>query len=314
METRANYVLLGAVSIVGIALLMLFAMWLARAQWSTEYATYDVVFEGAVRGLANGGEVRFNGIKVGEVERLRIDEDDEGRVIARVRISADTPVKSDSVGQLEQIGLTGVTLIQLSAGDPNEDILRQGLGQPVPRIQGRPDPVAEIFEAGGDIATRASQALAAAQGFLTEENIARLSATVANIETITGAVASQAEQLEQAGAAVVALRDSGQEIAALARDARATLARIDANGTEVMTDAGRAVTSIADAAERAERLIAELETTATEVNSQTLPEMTMAAQDVRRLSVALERLAAEVEEDPYGFVFQRSRPTIEVRP
>ena len=33
METRANYVLLGGAAIVGAALMMLFAMWLARAQW-----------------------------------------------------------------------------------------------------------------------------------------------------------------------------------------------------------------------------------------------------------------------------------------
>jgi hypothetical protein len=39
-----------------------------------------------------------------------------------------------------------------------------------------------------------------------------------------------------------------------------------------------------------------------------------ASQDVRRLSSALERLAIDVDEDPYSFIFEQSRPTVEVAP
>ncbi|MBC7769231.1 MAG: MCE family protein, partial [Phycisphaerales bacterium] len=116
METKANYVFIGAATIAGAVLIMLFAMWITGGELRRGYNEYDVVFDDPVRGLTEGGEVRFNGIKVGEVDALRIDPDNTNRVIARIRVSTDVPVKTDSTAQLEPIGLTGVTLIQLSPG------------------------------------------------------------------------------------------------------------------------------------------------------------------------------------------------------
>ncbi|MFZ4121496.1 MAG: MlaD family protein [Caulobacterales bacterium] len=314
METRANYVLLGGAAIVGAALIMLFAMWLARASWSTQYSMYEVVFEGAVRGLSNGGEVRFNGIKVGEVEELTIDPRNANRVLALVRVRATTPVKVDTLGQLEQIGLTGVTLIQLSGGTPSAPILRQGLGQPVPQIRGLPDPLAEIFMAGEDIATRASETLAAAQGLFTEENIDAVSKMLRDLSAVSSELAANRAAIADAAAAARAIREGSEAVSVLATDAQGRLANLDARSSAVLEETQVAVSNLNVAVLSARDLMTELEDTATTVNAQTLPEMTLAAQDIRRLSVALERLAGEVEEDPYGFVFDQSRPTVEVRP
>ena len=54
METRANFVLLGAVAIIGAALVMIFAAWMIGSDWRGGFNTYDVVFEGPVRGLRGG--------------------------------------------------------------------------------------------------------------------------------------------------------------------------------------------------------------------------------------------------------------------
>ena len=122
-------------------MLMLFAMWMTTGDFRRGFNEYDVVFDDPVRGLTEGGEVRFNGIKVGEVESLRIDPDNTNRVIARIRVSADVPVKADTEAQLEPIGLTGVTLIQLSPGSADCGIAAAGLfGAPPPRIQGQGQP------------------------------------------------------------------------------------------------------------------------------------------------------------------------------
>src|SRR5258706_9730376 len=116
METRANYVLLGVFTIaMGLATIF-FSLWISKAQFA-ESATYDIVFQGPISGLAKGGDVRFNGIKVGDVKSLRIDPEDAQRVVARVGIDVHTPVRTSSEAQLEGLGLTGVTLIQLTAGN-----------------------------------------------------------------------------------------------------------------------------------------------------------------------------------------------------
>ena len=59
-----------------------FVVWLARLQFAKQYDYYDVDFKGPVRGLSSGGEVYFNGIKVGEVTKLSLDKANPNRVVA----------------------------------------------------------------------------------------------------------------------------------------------------------------------------------------------------------------------------------------
>ena len=72
METKANYVLIGAFTLGVVAFALLFALWAAR--WSSQQAwdVYDVVFNEAVTGLSEGGTVQYNGIAVGTVEDLSL--------------------------------------------------------------------------------------------------------------------------------------------------------------------------------------------------------------------------------------------------
>src|SRR3972149_9490949 len=151
METRANYVLVGAFTIVVFALGMLFTLWLTNSLAHRGFARYDIVFQGPVRGLVKGGEVRFNGIKVGEIEKLNLDEENPERVIARVRIEDSTPVRTSSEAKLEALGLTGINLIQLTAGDTKDPLLRHRPGRPPPRIVATPGALDDLVASGQEI-------------------------------------------------------------------------------------------------------------------------------------------------------------------
>jgi phospholipid/cholesterol/gamma-HCH transport system substrate-binding protein len=71
MEKDANYALVGLSTLILFIGMVIFAVWLARISFSREYDIYDIVFQGPVRGLSQGGEVHFNGIKVGRWARSR---------------------------------------------------------------------------------------------------------------------------------------------------------------------------------------------------------------------------------------------------
>ena len=162
-------------------------------------------------GLTIGGEVRFNGIKVGEVRNLRIDPDNTARVIARVRISSDVPVREDSEGQLEPIGLTGVTLIQLSAGQGDE-LRPSGFGPP-PQIRGRGSQIDIIINQGENIVMRASEAMAAVRDLLTDENIARVTRIIENLETVSAQLADTRSVITQSGEAAIAVTGAANDFA-----------------------------------------------------------------------------------------------------
>ncbi len=282
METKANYVFIGTATVVGILLIMLFAMWISSGEFNRGFNTYDVVFDDPVRGLSEGGEVRFNGIKVGEVDSLRIDPDNTNRVIARIRVSTDVPLKTDSEAQLEAIGLTGVTLIQLSAGSADAELIRGTFGGPPPRIQGRGSQIDQIVARGEEVALRASEAMASVRDLLTEENIAKVTAILQNLEEIS-------EQLNSRDSIVTQSGEAAREISVLARQLQGEVNQL-----------GPAIEQINSAASVA--------------SGETLPELTLAAEDIRRAAVSITRFADGLEENPSILTPQSPRPTVELEP
>lgn len=310
METRANFMLLGGFALFAVTLAFVFSLWLAGDDWSRSYAEYDVVFEGPVRGIARNGEVRFNGIKVGEVVDLRLDPGDANRVLARIRIDAATPVRTDSDAQVEPIGVTGLNLIQISAGSPQADYLKPEFGRPRPQILARRGQFEEILASGEEIARQASETLAKAQGLLTSENVKRFESILLNIDAITRQLAADANGVKAAGEAATALRDAALAIQGTAealgdlttsQDGQIRKAVAD---TQILIDtSNKAMSDVGKAAQSIEAVLG----TAT-------PDISAAAQELRELSETLQRLAADVNESPTAFLAGETKPRISVRP
>src|ERR1700759_5437293 len=124
MENKYTFALEGLSSLILFIGLVIFVVWLARISFSQEYDLYDIVFDGPVRGLNQGGEVHFNGIKVGEVTKIALDRPTPSRVIARARVTSDVPIRVDSYATLEPQGITGVNYIQITAGTPSKPLLK----------------------------------------------------------------------------------------------------------------------------------------------------------------------------------------------
>ncbi len=282
METKANYVMIGAATVIGAVLIMLFTLWISSGDFRRGFNEYDIVFDDPVRGLTEGGEVRFNGIKVGEVDSLRIDPDNTNRVIARVRVSTDVPVKTDTEAQLEPIGLTGVTLIQLSPGGAEAELLRSSFGGPPPRIRGRGSQIDILVARSEDIALRASEAMAAVRDLLTDENIARVTRIVQNLETVSNQLADRQGVVMQSG-------EAAREITLLARDLRNNVAELD-------------------------EAIGQVNQAAAVAGGETLPQISLAAEEIRNAAASINRVAANLEENPSVLTPRAPRPTVELRP
>jgi phospholipid/cholesterol/gamma-HCH transport system substrate-binding protein len=287
MDTKANFIRIGAATVIGVLLIMAFAAWISSSDLRRGANEYDVVFDEPVRGLTEGGEVRFNGIKVGEVRDLRIDPDNPNRVIARVRISSDVPVREDSEGQLEPIGLTGVTLIQLSAGAGEE--LRPNAFAGVPQIRGRGSQIDLIVAQGEAIVMRASEAMAAVRDLLTDENIARVTRIIENLESVSTQLADTRSVISRSGEAAGAITVAANDFAALTVQLRSDLAALDS-------------------------ALSEINDTAAVASGETLPELTRAAEEIRRAATAVSRVANNLEENPSILTPQAPRPTVELRP
>ena len=221
MERDAHYAAVGIATVALLAALAVFAIWLARLQFNSDYDVYDIVFYGPVRGLSEGGEVHFNGIRVGEVTDLNLDPNKGDQVIARIRIDGTTPVRVTSRAQLEPQGITGLNYIQITAGNPNSAILKtQYPDNVVPVIQSQPSPIAELLSGSGAVLAQTVDALNRINRVMSDDNIRSFSTSVKNVEALTTELEARKGMFQELEAAIANANRAVVEYQALAADAR----------------------------------------------------------------------------------------------
>ena len=90
METRAHHVLIGLFTVLVVGAALMFALWLGKSDADRQFEVYDIVFQEAVSGLSKGGTVEFNGIKIGEVTSIKLD--DPKRVVVIAAVDKNAPI------------------------------------------------------------------------------------------------------------------------------------------------------------------------------------------------------------------------------
>jgi phospholipid/cholesterol/gamma-HCH transport system substrate-binding protein len=185
METRANYVLIGAFTLAGIVLGLAFFVWLAKFQIDRQYAYYDVLFED-VSGLSRAADVRFSGLSVGQVVSLELNNQGAGRVRVRIEVASDTPIHEGATAQLQSQGVTGVSLVSVSGGDSDKPLLRETAAGGVPVIPGERSVVQSLTEDAPDLLTESIKLVRDFQGIVGSENQAKVAGILANVEAASG--------------------------------------------------------------------------------------------------------------------------------
>lgn len=184
METRANYILIGVFTLLAILGTLGFFIWLASVQVNKQYQSYGILFED-VSGLDSSGDVSFNGISVGKVIGLRIAEHDPSKVFTTIEIEADTPVRSDTVAQLQSQGVTGVAYISLSGGTPAAPaLIANDDGWMI--IPSRRSTVQTLVQDAPDLLIEATKLLEQFQALTGPENQAYVTNILRNLDASSG--------------------------------------------------------------------------------------------------------------------------------
>jgi phospholipid/cholesterol/gamma-HCH transport system substrate-binding protein len=312
MERDAHYALVGLISAVLFVGVLVFVVWLARLQFNTQYSIYDVDFKGPVRGLSSGGEVFFNGIKVGEVTKLSLDKSDPNRVRARIRTTADAPVRVDSYATLEPLGITGVNYIQLSAGTPTKPLLRDVTpeGQ-VPLIHSRRGALEGLLEGGGDVLARSVEALNRVNQLLSDQNIANFDATLSNIKDATALAKNQKQLFADLDKTVKSIDASSQRIAVLSNDADHLLT---VDGRQTLTKLDGAIDELKGATADARTLVDSVQGPTANFAATGLPQLTRTIVSLQTAADSVNRLVMEVEQNPRLVLTKPPAKTVEVKP
>ena len=185
METRANYVLIGAFTLAVIAAAFGFVLWFQSLHTTKQRSPLRVIFEGPASGLRNGGNVNFNGIRIGEVISVKLDN--PRRVVALAMIENNAPIRKDTAVGLEFQGLTGVAAISLKGGDeaaPPVPLDEDG----IPVLTADPNALQDVTEAIRATLQNVNRIVA--------DNQQSVKNSLKNLETFTQALARNSEKID----------------------------------------------------------------------------------------------------------------------
>ena len=181
MKTRASNLTIGSTTLAVIAAAFVGFLGFQKIHGIQQRGPLRIVFEGSASGLRKGGSVNFDGVQVGEILSLTLDN--PRKVVALVRLDNNAPIRKDTVVGLEFQGLTGVAAISLTGG--------AAAAAPVPLDEdGVPVLTADLSETESirDTLHNVDRALVG--------NQAMLQNALLNFETYTASLASKGDAID----------------------------------------------------------------------------------------------------------------------
>ena len=312
MERNANYALVGLGSAILFIGLLVFVVWLTGSKFNKDYDLYDIVFQGPVRGLAKGGEVHFNGIKVGDVTDISLDKKNPQLVIARAKVTADVPIRADSYATLEPQGITGVNYVQITAGTASRPLLKDTVpeGQ-VPFLQSRRDALSDLLAGGGFVLQKTVDALNRVNRILSDENIKTITAMFSDVQAVTAELRERKSVIADAQKTMQNAAQAAQSIRELA-DSSKNL--VNGEGKQTITKLSDAATQLEAGIKDLSAMVAKLQGPTTDFATNGLPQLTATMGSLQRATDNLNGLLSDVRNDPRGLVGKPPAKEVEVKP
>lgn len=303
METRANHVWVGAVTLLLLGALALFFVWLAGLGKGAQ-DQYDIFFKQSVAGLATGSQVSFAGVPVGQVREIELWETDPGFVRVRVEVKEEVPILVGVTATI-QGSFTGVSTILLDGARRGAPPLTCGDGaggtacpEGVPVIPTKPGGLGELLANAPLLLERLATLTERLSSMLSDDNQASIAGILANTNRMTADFASATPQVERTLAELqVTLREASESLDAFEKVLGSTDKLLNEEGQNLAAQM-RSTLSSADAA--AKSLSATLEDArpaARQLSESTLPAAEAALQDLRATSKALRSVTEKIESE-----------------
>ncbi len=281
METKANYIAVGAFVLACMLALVVTVLWLAGVQYAQEFVYYQTTFSGSVTGLGKGTVVRYNGIEVGRVDGLDFAKDDPSSVVATLQVRPDLNIHDDAIASIASQGLTGGSYIEIDGGKKKdkESVLPHTTSNPYPSIKSQPSTLAQLAETAPKVVEKVNQIADKLNLLLNDQNRKAIGDILANLDTVTATFAARSGDIDatlrNTAAATRNLEVASRDLHPTLMQADATLRRLD----KLSLDADNVVTG--DGIAQLSALIA----------------------DGRRLVTSLTKLSDELNREPTRVIF-----------
>ena len=303
METRANYVAVGAFVLVCMVGIVVALLWVAGHQYRQAYAYYQTYFYGSVTGLGTGTAVRYNGIEVGRVTGLDFDRNNPRLVVGTLEIRADLTIREDAWASIESQGLTGAAYVEITGGSAASPPIQVKDGQTYPVINSKPSPVEQLLANTPALLNKLSEIADRLADLMNDQNRAAIAATLANLRDTTAVFSRRSGEID---ATLTNLAGATRQLDGTLTELHGVLAK--AGGATDRLD--RALVTADTAAKRVAQLTDDLDDVVRhskgelqEATSEGVAQVTALIAELRPLVANLNRLSRDLDRTPTKLLF-----------
>ena len=294
METRANHVWVGAVSLVLLAALAVFIVWLAG--WgASDRKQYDIFFPQAVEGLTEGSQVSFAGVPVGKVDDMNLWEKDPQFVQVRISVDNEVPILRGTTATV--LGsFTGVSTIQLDGARRGQPPITRPGRDGVPEIQPKAGGLGAILSSAPQLLENLSNLTERLTEVLNPRNQRSIEGILANTDRMTGELADAAPKIEAVlGELELTLAQATETLDQFETTLGTTDQLLNRDGASTMQELRRTLTAARGAAEALEVAMNDVRPAARQMSESTLPAAEAALRDLRKTTAALREVTESLE-------------------
>ena len=300
METRSNYVMVGAVTLAMLVGLLLFVVWIAGLS-NKATRCYDIYFAQGVSGLNKGSGVTFSGVPVGQIQQVSLLPNRPEFVWIRIEVDDETPVLQGTTAQIKGVGFTGVSEIQLGGAVKGARPITQVGPQGCPVIPASSGGLGALLNSAPELIDRIQRLTERLTELLSDENQNAISDILENVDRTTKVLAERAPDLADAIAdARIAVGHAGEAARHISVLSDNTNRLVIEQGKPAAEDLRRSIASVQRAADNLDAMVSDARPGVQNFSKSTLPEANKLVRDLRELSQSLKGVSERVEQGGIG--------------
>jgi len=188
MNNKVNYTAIGLSVIVAFSMMLIFIYWLLKPTVDKSTQKYLIYFNESVLGLNIDAPVKYKGISVGRVSKLKINPNNSEEIEVLITILKDTPIKIDTEAKLTAQGITGLSYINLNKGKNSSKLLIKTGTQTYPIIKAVPSFFKKLEGSLGDVSSGLTDTLDRTQELLNDKNQEQITLILQKTANIIGKI------------------------------------------------------------------------------------------------------------------------------
>lgn len=309
MEREANYTAVGAFVILVVAMVVMFVYWYSEGRDRRSYVPYEIYFTGSVSGLSEGGAVRYLGVDVGRVRRIRLDRRSVGRVQVIASIDQSAPIDDNTRAQLSLTGVTGLLYIDLKQKAAGQEDFPAVPSERYPVIASVRSDFDRFLSSLPEIAGGAAELMQRAQLIFSPENTEALAAMIANLYDVSDALPATMKRVD---ALVTSLNSTSEEVRRLAGQVRGSTAELTPELKQLVERLSGTAGHLESASQGISQFIAQNQGDVSAFARDGLPQLQRTLEEARAAAESFREFTTSLRDDPSQILYQAPQRGVKV--